>query len=252
MTVVFDEPLTGHDGDPILIADGWIEYPYSQTMFAAWQAGATFDAPTLEARDADGTWHTVFEQFGYPAGMPRRMSVALPDLPAGTDRLRLTTNQEIYWDRLAVAFAEPLPDVQRHQLSMVAADVRRSGFPLRTTGPQRQPYYDYDQRSPFWDTRHQAGSYTEFGPAMELVASADGATAIIGPGEETHLEFDATTLAPVPPGWTRRFVLETHGWCKDMDLYTRDGATVGPLPGKLDEAARVLHRRYNTRHEAGR
>ena len=251
VTVVFDEPLTGRAGTPILIADGWIEYPYSQTMFAAWQAGATYDAPTLEARGADGTWRTVLEQFGYPAGMPRRMSVALADLPAGTDRLRLSTNQEIYWDRITVAFAEPLPEAQRHELAMAAADVRRSGFPHRTTGSQRQPHYDYDRRTPFWDTRHQAGLYTEFGPSMELLANADGATAIIGPGEEVHLEFDATTIPPVPSGWTRRFVLETHGWCKDMDLYTRDGATVGPLPGNRDEAAQALHDRFNTRYEAG-
>jgi len=252
VTVVFDEPLTERVGTPILVADGWIEYPYSQTMFAAWQAGATYDAPTLEARGADGTWRIVLEQFGYPAGMPRRMSVALADLPAGTDRLRLSTNQEIYWDRIAVAFAEPLPDARRHELAMVAADVRRSGFPLRTTGPQRQPHYDYERRSPFWDTRHQAGLYTEFGPAAELLTTADGATAIIGPGEEAHMEFDAATLPPVPPGWTRRFVLETHGWCKDMDLYTRDGATVAPLPGDRDEAAQALHDRYNTRYESGR
>ncbi len=252
VTVVFDEPLTGHVGTPILIADGWIEYPYSQTMFAAWQANATYDAPTLEARGADGTWRTVLEQFGYPAGMPRRMSVALADLPTGTDRLRLTTNQEIYWDRIAVAFAEPLPEAQRHELAMAAADVRRSGFPHRTTGSQRQPHYDYDRRSPFWDARHQAGLYTEFGPSMELLANTDGATAIIGPGEEVHLEFDATTLPPVPSGWTRRFVLEARGWCKDMDLYTRDGATVAPLPGTRDQAAQALHDRYNTRYEAGR
>ncbi len=252
VTVIFDVSLTDRAGTPTLVADGWIEYPYSQTMFAAWQAGATYDAPTLEARGADGTWYTVFEQFGYPAGMPRRMSVDLPDLPAGTDRLRLSTNQEIYWDRIMVAFAEPLPEAQRHQLSMVAADVRRSGFPRRTTGAQRQPYYDYGQRTPFWDTRHQAGMYTEFGPAMDLVLKADGAIAIIGPGEETHLEFDATTLPPIPPGWTRHFVLETSGWCKDMDLYTRDGATVGPLPGKRDKTAQALQDRYNTRYEAGR
>jgi hypothetical protein len=252
VTVVFDESLTGRAGTPILVADGWIEYPYSQTMFAAWQAGATYDAPTLQARGADGTWHTVLEQFGYPAGMPRRMSVDLPDLPPGTDRLRLTTNQEIYWDRIEVAFAEPLPETRQHQLAMVAADVRRSGFALRTTGAQRQPYYDYGQRTPFWDTRHQAGMYTEFGPAKDLVMNADGAMAIIGPGEETHLEFDATTLPPIRSGWTRRFVLETRGWCKDMDLYTRNGTTIDPLPGERDGAAQALHDRYNTRFDAGR
>ncbi len=76
--------------------------------------------------------------------------------------------------------------------------------------------------------------------------------AIFGPGEETHLEYDATTLEPPLEGWTRRFVLETRGWCKDMDLYTRDGATIAPLPGTRDERAATLHEKYNTRYEAGR
>ena len=252
VTVIFDQSLTVPEGEPILVADGWIEYPYSQTMFGAWQAGADYVAPTVEARGADGRWRTVLEQFGYPAGMPRRMSVPLKDLPPGTDRLRITTNQEIYWDRLAVAFAETPPELSRHVLAIKAADVRRSGFAERRTGPQRQPYYDYDRRAPFWDTRHQAGMYTQFGPAVELVSTADGAMAIFGPGEELHIEFDATGPAPLPEGWTRYLVLDARGWCKDMDLYTRDGATIGPLPGTRGERAAALHEKYNTRYEAGR
>ena len=109
VTLTFDEPLTGRDGQPMLVADGWIEYPYSQTMFGAWQAGAGYSAPTVEARGADGEWRVVLEQFGYPAGMPRQMSVPLDELPAGALELRISTNQEIYWDRLAVAFAETPP-----------------------------------------------------------------------------------------------------------------------------------------------
>ena len=57
--------------------DGWVEYPYAQTVFAAWQAGAPYPAPTLEARDGDGRWHVVAREFGYPAGMPRRMTLPL-------------------------------------------------------------------------------------------------------------------------------------------------------------------------------
>ncbi len=78
LTLTFDEPLAGA---PVLVIDGWIEYPYSQTMFAAWQAGAAYEAPTLEALGDDGRWHVVYEQFGYPAGMPRRMSIGCPTCP---------------------------------------------------------------------------------------------------------------------------------------------------------------------------
>ena len=71
---------------------------------------------------------------------------------------------------------------------------------------------------------------------------------VIGPGEGVHLEFAGNLEAP-PPGWTRRFVLETRGWCKDMDLNTRDGDTLGPLPGARDPRADALHARYNVRLE---
>jgi hypothetical protein len=253
LTLEFAAPVNGTaDAAPVLVIDGWIEYPYSQTMFGAWQAGAAYRAPTLEARGADGQWHTVLEQFGYPAGMPRRMSVPLTGLPEETTALRLTTNQEIYWDRIAVAYAETSPAVQTATLPLLRAELRESGFARRTTGAQRQPHYDYDRRSPLWDTRHMRGYYTAFGAVGELLAAADDALAIIGPGEEVHLEFAARLPVPAP-GWQRRLVLETNGWAKDMDLYTADGMTLEPLPVSGKPAARrdALHRQYNTRYREG-
>jgi hypothetical protein len=261
--LAFGEPLDSKaaTGEPMLIADGWVEYPYSQTMFAAWQAKADYRAPTLEARGADGHWHVVLEQFGYPAGMPRRMSVPIPrdKLPPGTTQLRLRTNQEIYWDRLSIAWAEPCPQVKRKPLHLASAAVGFCGFPRRTTHPQQRPDYDYSRRAPLWDTRHQSGWYTTFGPAEELVTSADDAMAVLGPGEEVHLEFSAAgeVAEPPPQGWTRRFVLETVGWCKDMDLYTKTGETIDPMParGQMTGAQRThreaLHRKYNTRYQSG-
>jgi hypothetical protein len=244
-------------GEPVLIADGWIEYPYSQTMFAAWQAKADFKAPTIEAF-TDGKWHTIHEQFGYPAGMPRQMSVPLPGLTAQTTKLRITTNQEIYWDRLIVGFAMASPDeMVRHELKLVRANLQLTGYAERTTGPQRQPYYDYKRRKPFWDTRYQRGFYTEVGPTTELVVQHDDAVAIFGPGEEIHMEFTAD-LPSLADGFTRVFVLELNGWCKDMDLFTKDGETIEPLPRSLQlnangEARRTsLHERFNTRFQSGR
>ena len=249
----FSEPIDQSSGSPLLIADGWVEYPYSQTMFAAWQAGASLYAPTLEARGSDGTWHTVLAEFGYPAGMPRRMSIALPELPAGTTQLRLRTNMEIYWDRLAIGFAEELTRKKVQELPLLQARFAKTGFPERTTDAQRRPDYDYDRRRPFWDTRYMAGYYTRLGLVTELVANADDALAIIGAGEEVHLEFTADAPTPAA-GWTRHLVLAAYGWAKDMDLYTRDGERVGPLPtsGKDPAARNRLHARYNTRYQAGR
>jgi hypothetical protein len=180
------------------------------------------------------------------------MSVPLDGLPVGCTALRIRTNQEIYWDRLAVAFVEPCPEARRIPLGLVRAEVARSGFALRRDGPQRRPQYTYETRSPLWDTRHQRGFDTAFGDATDLVARRDDGLVIFGPGEEVRLSFAAPTGA-VPGGWTRRYVLDSAGWCKDMDLFTRDGETVGPIPAASDPPGpgADLHRTYNTRLEAG-
>jgi hypothetical protein len=132
----------------------------------------------------------------------------------------------------------------------------QTGYAKRTTGPQRQPHYSYRERAPFFDCRHMDGLYTAIGPVEELISGFDDALAIFGPGEEIQIEFSAA-LEPLPPRWTRRYVLETRGWCKDMDLYTKDGETVGPLPasnsaGGETPRRRELHEKYNTRYEIGR
>jgi hypothetical protein len=251
VTLTFDRPIDrGGPGRAVLLLDGWIEYPYAQTVFAAWQAGAVYDPPTLEARDGQGRWQTVAPGFGYPAGMPRQMALPLPPLPSGSTALRLRTSQEIYWDRIAVAYTEPLPEVRRQVLPLRAAVLQSDGFATRTTGPQRAPYYDDSARRPLDDTRHQRGWYTEFGPVDPLVADEDHAVAIFGPGEAVVLDFAAPAVAAAD-GWTRVLVLELRGWCKDMDLYTLDGETIEPLPGTMTAARARLHPRFNTRYASG-
>ena len=253
LTLGFARPLEPEGA--VLVADGWIEYPYSQTVFAAWQAGLSYRPATLEARTGDGEWTTLAEQFGYPAGMPRTMALPLPKLPPGTNALRLKSNMEIYWDRLRVVWEEPLEDVVTATLAPVTARVARTGFAERTTGPQRLPHYDYGKRSPYWDAKAPQGLYTSFGDARELVRDTDGALAIISSGEEVHLEFDAPPEAP--PGHRRFFRIVFHGWAKDMDLYTLDGDTLDPMPvpegadpSMLAKRDR-LHARYNVRFRQG-
>ena len=252
-----DVPSAGaRAAQPVLVADGWIEFPYSQTMFAAWQAGASYQVPQLEARAAGGRWQIVHAAFGYPGGMPREMSVPLSELPTGTTELRISTNHEIYWDRLRVVWAEACPMARRQRLPLTVARLRHAGFPHRSTGPQRVHSIDYARRRLLADVRHPAGLYTAFGAVDELVADREGGLAIFGPGEELHLEFES--LSPAATGWSRRLVLEVVGWCKDMDLFTQHGETVTPLPTEASyppgssTSREELHSRYNTRFETGR
>jgi hypothetical protein len=238
-------------GDRMLIADGWIEYPYDRTLFAAWQAGADYHAPTIEARGADRRWVTVCREFGYPAGMPRRMSLPLGPLPRGTTALRLHTTQEISWDRLAAGDAAFGPAAATTVLPLVSASVEKTGFERPDRRDQRRPSYDDNRRAPLSDARCSRGAHTALGPVTDLVAANDGALAIIGPGEAIDLVYRAP-LPPLRPRWTRRYVLDARGWCKDMDRYTRDGDTVEPPPGRRAGAAAELERRDTTRGESGR
>ena len=248
----FDEPLDGCD---LLLAEGWVEYPYSQTSFAAWQAGARYVPPTLEALAADGTWRVVAREFGYPAGMPRAMALPLPPLPDGCRRLRIRSNLEIYWDRIRLGVRRP-GEPEASVLPMESAELAWCGFPRRSTGPQRQPFYDYQRRDQYGDMRHQPGFYTSFGECTPLVTSIDDACAILGPGEELRVRFTDAVQAPPAPGTRRHWVLRLAGWCKDMDLFTVDGERLEPLParsgGRPGLEARRLMERFNRRFASGR
>lgn len=253
LTLEFAEPIGG--AGQRLVAHGWVEYPYCQTNFAAWQAGRAYVAPDLEARGADGTWSRVLGPWGYPAGMPREMSLPLDAVPPGTTALRMTSTQEIYWDSFAVAVDARDAELVAHPLRLVDATAAEIGFPERVPQPQKRPDYNYAVRAPFWSTRHQHGLYSAFGPVDALLAATDDGVAVIGPGEEIRVRF--MPPPPLPEGWTRRYVLETDGWCKDMDLFTGDGETVGPLPTRSgsppsnparDAAHRASHTRWRSGH----
>ena len=216
---------------PVLVFDGWVEYPYSQTMFAAWQARAAYDSLTLEARDTKGNWQVIYEKFGYIAGMPRRSALPIDvrRLPAQTKALRLSCNLELYFDFIQIVEAEACQKARRTEMKLNSATVAEVGFPRRVNNHQKKPSYDYSKRVPLWDTRHLRGSYSEFGTALAQVTEVDDESSIVGPGEEIELNFIAT---PLTRGKRRRFVLETNGWCKDRDLFTQFSETVEPIPSR--------------------
>lgn len=247
------EVVSTEESYPLLVAHGWVEYPYGQTNFAAWQEGVTYDAPSIDVRDWHGNWSPFLEKFGYPAGMPREMSVPLKGLPLGTTALRLRSNLDIHWDNMLLAIAEAPPaELVVTRLPVATAELAICGYPRRSDGEGRRPIYDYDDRLPLADMRTQTGWYTAVGDVRELVTEPDEALAIFGPGEEVRLSFDAAALPALKRGFTRRYVLELRGWCKDMDLFTADGETLEPIPGEPVETREALHRRYNTRWNGGR
>ncbi len=240
--------------DPWLVIDGWVEYPYCQTMFAAWQAGAKYRAPSLEARARDGTWVELVAEWGYPAGMPRRLALPIPSasLPEGCTQLRMRSNMEVYFDSIRLVEREPLPSAPI-PLHCSGASLASVGFAKRTTMAQSRPFYDHAQPLPLWDCRFQRGLYSELGPVGELLNAEDDALVVFGPGEEVAIAFDPPEH-DCAPGSTRRLMLRVRGWCKDMDLFTHEGETIEPIPTNPtqgSEAAQMMQE-SRTRRMGGR
>jgi hypothetical protein len=219
----------------VLLAYGWI-YPTDSSINVAIGQGSEVrpEGLSLEAQGADGRWVVINADLGFPAGKNKTIVVDLARA-AGARRIRLRTNLEIYWDKLAVASRAPeAPRTTRLPLSR--AELRYRGFSAtispRGEGPETPDYGRVESTSPRW--RDLAGYHTRFGDVIELLTGVDDRYVIMNAGDEMRLTFPAQ--APPPPGWRRDFVLIGDGWEKDGDYNTGFSQTVLPLPSHADPA----------------
>jgi len=221
------------DGPLYLVADGWV-YPTDTSLNLAISQG-THDAPrgiTVEVPDGDGGWRVAKADVGFPAGKSKTMLIDLSDVggPDGPRRVRLRTNMEIYWDRLAWATGRPDAEMRTHRLTPDSARLRDRGFSAVVQTERRKPtvpvYDSLASTVPIWPDLE--GYHTRFGDVRELVTETDDRYVIMNAGDEMALRFDAPP--PPPEGWTRDFVLVGDGWVKDGDYNTGYSRTVRPLP----------------------
>jgi Flp pilus assembly protein TadD len=215
-----------------LFISGYLEYPYSQTAYAASQAHVGWEPIRIERLTPDGQWETLIPDAGAFGGMARTMTVDLTRLADGPNcRLRLTSNLEIYYDRIFLARDVGGDRVNIHALPVAEAELRRVGFAREFSPDGRMPLiYDYelsDSTAPFHVLR---GAYTRYGPVKELLQEFDDQYVLVGPGDEIAVKFDGSKLPALAPGTKRSFVLVSHAYCKDMDLYTATPQTLEPLP----------------------
>jgi tetratricopeptide (TPR) repeat protein len=230
----FDFETVPEGSSIALLLDGWIEYPYSRINFAAWQGGQRLSAPTFRWRTAsDQPWQLLAEELGYPAGMPKTMVLDISDIVAhGARQFRIESNLELYWDRAFLASIQPPAPQQIHSIPLHSAILRDGGYPREFSDDGNLPAtYHYDQRDPFLDYRPmKEGHVTRYGRVDSLLAAVDDQLVVIGGGDELILEFDASALPDLLPGWERTWLLDTFGWCKDLDPLTGACRGVGPLP----------------------
>lgn len=217
----------------VLVLAGWVEYPYSQTNYAAATAGVALQTPVLERRRENGSWEVIEADPGYPAGLPRRMLLDLSGkLDGPSCVLRLRTNMECYWDEAFIAVAGQEGALRTTTLPVSKAILGHRGYTREVSPDGRLPLlYDYDYIDPAPLAQLQ-GRLTRFGDVSPLLRNDDDHHCVIGPGDEAQIEFNANALPVLPEGWTRSYVLRSTGYCKDADPFTAGSDSIGPLPWK--------------------
>jgi tetratricopeptide (TPR) repeat protein len=260
-------------GGPLwLLLHGEVEYFSANSMYAASQAGVQAISPYVEAlvgngKDANGKWVRVMDDMGFPAGGPRTMTADLTGkLPPGTQKIRITTNLQIYWDSILVDRTKQDAGVRLTPVPLVRADLAFHGFPLKIEGtPPGNVKYIYEKTSATGPYTRPAGTYTRYGDVLPLLTALDDQLVVFGSGDEVRLDFDPAKLPGLPQGWVRDYFFAANGYEKDMDFYAAEGNYVAPLPflkmgdypyapGKsfpLDDAHVNYLLEYNTRHMSG-
>jgi hypothetical protein len=219
----------------MLYLTGWIFYADTSINVSLSQRGdLRAEPPVLEVPDGSGGWRTGIPapRMGYPAGKTKTMPVDLSDVLVRSDpRIRIRTNLAISWDRIAYTVDEAPAPMRLAAVPLAAATLSFRGFSRMTVespgGPQVFVHDDVT-REPRW--ADMAGRYTRFGDVRPLLTGADDRYVVMKGGDAVRLEFDGSGLPPVPPGWTRDWLVVLDGWDKDADKNTVAGQTVEPLP----------------------
>lgn len=178
-------------------------------------------------------------------------------LPVGTQKIRITTNLQIYWDSILIDRTQQpgtcktsasstraknaLARNDNYQcdsatfdirpVPLARADLEFHGYPYKIEGmPPGNVNYIYEKTSATGPYTRPAGNYTRYGDVLPLLTRLDDQLAVFGSGDEVQLDFDPSKLPALPSGWVRDYFFAAYGYEKDMDFYAADGDFVAPLP----------------------
>jgi hypothetical protein len=215
-----------------LVARGWV-HPTDSSVNVALGHG-NHPVPSglsLHVADAAGRFTLARAGLGFPAGKDKTILVSLDGLlpRTGARRLRLTTNLEIFWDRIGWAVGRPDVTLSPQRLELKTADLRYRGYSVteqKDASTPERPRYLLGGVTPRW--RDLEGFHTRFGDVRELLQQVDDRYVIMNAGDEIRLAFPEA--APPRPGFARDFVLVGDGWVKDGDYNTVASRTMLPLP----------------------
>ena len=154
-----------------LLMTGYVNYFSATSLYAAWQAGLKPIPPYVEAELPDGTWQRIADDAGFPAGLERTIVVDLTGkLPAGTRRIRLMTNLQIYWDQVLIDQSERMPRRGQRRFHWPRRRCDFRGYPKQIEGASPGDLdYDYDLVSLTGPFQRERGNYTHMGDVTPLL-----------------------------------------------------------------------------------
>ena len=219
--------------DAWLVARGWIRPTDTSINVAISQGDHAPPSPLrVEAQLPDGSWETVHENLGFPSGKSKTILIDLSKLTRNSEsqRLRLHTNMEIYWDALYTAGKLNDSLAQVTDMLPANADLRYRGFSAvheaDRSSPELPEYDTLSGTAQIW--RDLVGYHTRFGDVFPLLEQVDDRYVIMNAGDEMRLQF--TAVDPAAAGYERNFILVGDGWVKDGDYNTDFSRTLRPLP----------------------
>ena len=220
-------------GPLYLIGTGWM-HPTDGTVNIA--LGQSSDPKprglSIEVPDAHGHWVEVRSGLGFLAGRMKTAVIDISDifLPNAPRKLRLRTNLEIYWDRLAWAEGRPDAETRTRNSPLTKAELHYRGFShidvADASSPEIPDYNRIAGTTQRW--RDLEGYYTRYGDVRELLSKIDNRIVITNAGDELLLRF--AELPGPQSGWSRDYVIIGSGWIKDGDYNSVFSKTVLPLP----------------------
>ncbi|KAA0254375.1 MAG: hypothetical protein EDX89_10280 [Acidobacteria bacterium] len=217
----------------VLFLDGWIFYTdTSINVSISQRKDLAHFPPVLEVPDGKGGWRTAIASLGFPAGKTKTMPVDLTGLLDPSDpRVRIRTTMAIFWDQAFVTVNDPPVPVVSTLLPPERATLTVRGFSRRyRETPDGPELFDHDDVTPGPLWPDVPGRLTRLGDVTELLRATDDRYVAFQGGDAIRIEYDATALPPLPPGFRRDWVLVSDGWDKDFDKNTVTGESVEPWP----------------------
>jgi hypothetical protein len=222
-----------------LLVTAWLQWgDASVNMAAAAHPDVEFIPPVLwvpegHAPDlAQRPWRAAGPPVGFPAGKTKCMVLDITDLVRRDDpRLRMTTTLQLSLDAVRICLDADDAPFTDTRLPTARATLAFRGFSrMIADGLGTEPeLFDFQaDMEPRWN--QHPGFYTRYGDVDPLLVAADDRYVIFGAGDALTAVFDATALPPLPPGWTRDWLVELDGWAKDGDPNTHASQSVEPLP----------------------